>query len=380
MEDTIPLYLNTALVITCWVFAIVFFAFPLPPDHRGLKYYRISLRTLALGYFLFGSLIVLSIIIGEPEVDLLSIINLNIASLQAVLFTMALVILMNPAYVTKRRVMMHVAPIVLLDVIEFVLSLEWGNPNLDNISGLGALWCYPTVVVREVFLLFFVAQLVYLTRIFMVQTRLYASVLNNYFSEGYRVHIPWVQVCFYSSLTLGVLGVFMMCFFSLEWEVVFTFCCLAFYFIFGICYIQYPRTFLRVESAIQPVIQPAIQQEVSFKINRKISWSILKTKIMREKYYTRMGVNIEEMAQYLNVGRTTLSGLINKEENVNFNAWIGMLRVDEAIRIFNENPEYTIAQVSEMVGYSEPSNFSRQFKNIIGQSPSEWCQQKRILA
>jgi AraC-like DNA-binding protein len=133
---------------------------------------------------------------------------------------------------------------------------------------------------------------------------------------------------------------------------------------------------LQVEPAIQPVVQP----EASLKINRKISWSVLRAKIIRDKYYTRMGVNIEDMAQYLNIGRTTLSGMINKEENVNFNTWIGMLRVDEAIRIFNENPEYTIAQVSEMVGYSEPSNFSRQFKNIIGQSPSEWCQQKRILA
>jgi AraC-like DNA-binding protein len=376
MTDHTPLYLNTALVVMCWVFAIIFFAFPLPSGQRGFRYYRVSLRTLAVGYFLFGSLIAISMMIGEPEVDLLSIINLNIASLQAVLFTMALVILMNPAYVTKRRVMMHVAPIVLLDLIEIILSLEWGNPNLDNISALMALWSYPTIIVREVFWLFYAIQLGYLTRIFIVQTKLYASVLNNYFSDGYRIHIPWVLVCFYSSLALGVFGVFMMCFFSLKWEVIFTFCCFIFYLIFGVCYIQYPRTFLQVEPAIQPVVQP----EASLKINRKISWSVLRAKIIRDKYYTRMGVNIEDMAQYLNIGRTTLSGMINKEENVNFNTWIGMLRVDEAIRIFNENPEYTIAQVSEMVGYSEPSNFSRQFKNIIGQSPSEWCQQKRILA
>lgn len=376
MSGNLPLYINTALVIACMVFAIIFFVFPLPSDHKGLKNYRISLRTLAVAYLIFAILITFSIFIDEPEVDLLSIINLNIASFQAILFTMALVILLNPSLVTGQYLLKHISPILLFDLVDIVLSLKWHDPNIDNISDLIMLWCYPTVILRELFLFFYIIQLVYLTNIFIRQTKYYTSVLNDYFSDGYQLYLPWVKVCYYSALTLGIFGVFMMCFFSLGGEVVFTMCCIIFYIIFGACYIQYPRTFLKIEPAIQSLTQP----EFSLKINNRLSWGVLKAKIIKEKYYTRVGVNIEDMAQHLKIGRTTLSGFINKEEGINFNTWIGTLRVEEAIRIFQENPHYSIAQVSEMVGYTEPSNFSRQFKNIIGQTPSEWCQQKRILA
>jgi len=86
---------------------------------------------------------------------------------------------------------------------------------------------------------------------------------------------------------------------------------------------------------------------------------------------------IEELAQHLKIGRTTFSGMINKEEGINYNLWMNTLRIDEAKKIFAANLDFSIAQVSEMVGFSEQSNFSRQFKIITKQSPSEWRQQNK---
>jgi AraC-like DNA-binding protein len=80
------------------------------------------------------------------------------------------------------------------------------------------------------------------------------------------------------------------------------------------------------------------------------------------------------MAQYLKIGRTTLSTFINNEEGMNFNSWINLLRVEEAKSLLIDYPHYNLTQISELIGYSEPSNFSRQFKLITSESPSVWRQ------
>ncbi len=83
------------------------------------------------------------------------------------------------------------------------------------------------------------------------------------------------------------------------------------------------------------------------------------------------------MSQYLKIGRTTLSTFINNEEGMNFNMWINTLRIEESKKILIEFPDYNLAQIAEMVGYSESSNFSRQFKQVAKVSPSVWRQSHR---
>ena len=123
-------------------------------------------------------------------------------------------------------------------------------------------------------------------------------------------------------------------------------------------------------------ISSSVNNEESEMNSRSLSWIKLKFMILDEKYYLRPEVNIEEMAQYLKIGRTTLSNLINKEEKMNFHAWINTMRIEEAQQLFIANPDHSIAQVADMIGFSEPSNFSRQFKQITNQSPTVWKQKQ----
>lgn len=143
---------------------------------------------------------------------------------------------------------------------------------------------------------------------------------------------------------------------------------------FGIYYIQYPRTFIHIEPAI--CVQENSRDEFS-KANRRINWIQLKKQILEDKYYLADGVNIQEMAQYLKIGRTTLSAFINNNEGMNFNLWINNLRVEEAKALLIAYPNYSLAQIAELVGYSEASNFSRQFKQITAESPSVWRQNNK---
>ena len=151
------------------------------------------------------------------------------------------------------------------------------------------------------------------------------------------------------------------------------------YFLCGIWtffFIQYPQTFIQIEKAIE--YEPVVTPDVLRTDNRQYNWKDLREQIINQKYYLKSGVNIEELAQQLQVGRTTLSGFINTEEGVNFNLWINKLRVDEAKQLLARESNYSIAQISEMVGFSEQSNFSRQFKLITNESPSTWRQENQV--
>jgi two-component system response regulator YesN len=55
-----------------------------------------------------------------------------------------------------------------------------------------------------------------------------------------------------------------------------------------------------------------------------------------------------------------------------FNTWRTTLRIEDAKIILLDNRELPISLVGEMVGFSDRSNFHRQFTKIAGCSPKKW--------
>lgn len=363
-------FVNTAVVVGCISMAIVFLALPLP-ENEGLKKYRISLRFLAGAYLIMAILQFLVMVFNLAEVNLISIEGLVIASLQAPLFTFTLIALINPTFVNKRYLFTQLIPIPIILVFYFFAVIKWGDPLILTFAQLKLFAFQPTVMIRELYLVFYIYQLVYLTYIFKYQVRKYENEIDNYFADSYRLQLPGVRYSFYSALIVGIFALISCFIFSSLWIFIFTVAYSLFYLVFAVYYIQYPRTFKYIEPAILPE-DLSTDKLVNYK--KRITWEELKEQVMSEKYYLRAGITIEELAYNLKVGRTTLSTFINNEEGMNFNTWINLLRVEEAKRLLQNNPTYSLTQIAEMIGYSEPSNFSRQFKLITNESPSLWRQ------
>ncbi len=367
MNHLLYVLLTNALSASCLIFAIVFITLPLP-QNEGLKSYRISLRILFVAYAASALLAV----VDKVMVNVLSMILLSMCSFLILLFSIALINLLHPERITRKFIFLHLSPLVFLNLIYWIGAIKFGNPILGSLSMVKDNLTHPQILIRIATWLMCVTQLIYFGRSFQKEVTLYNSRLDEYFSENIKLHLPWVRICYDGALLLGGYAlvislvnspVALMTFFSVL---------SVFFVVFGVCYIQYPRTYVQIEQVFYP-----LTPEISQAPKQRHSWGKLKKQVLEQKYYLTPGVSVDEMAQFLQMGRTTLSGLINKEEGVNFNAWVGSLRIEEAMRIFRENPQFSIAQVSEMVGYSEPSNFSRQFKTITGVSPSEWYRQKQ---
>jgi len=370
MENNATLFVNTAFITSCIAMAIVFLAIPLPPN-KGLLKYRISLRFLAGAYLIVALLKIAVMMFQLAIVDLISVERLTISSLQATLFTMTLITLINPHFITRRFLFYQLIPLLILNILYILVASRYGNPVIANINSLIEQAYYPSVLVRELFVLFYVIQILYLSRLFIIQARKYEHEIDNFFSEPLRLYLPWVRYCYYAALSVGI-SALVSCFIQSENVVLFfNIIYSIFYLVFGICYIQYRRTFIIIEPAIYPRANDSTEGS---KNSKRLVWNELKETILNEKYYLRPEVNIEEMARHLKIGRTTLSKFINIEENMNFNGWINSLRIEEAKSLLVEQPNLNLIEISELVGYSESSNFSRQFKLITEVSPSVWRQ------
>ena len=369
---TIFFLFNLFLVVGCIIMGLIFLILPLP-QVAGLKNYRISLKILALAYITQGLLSVIPLVMQYPEVRLLSPLEMIISSLQAMLFAFTLIALFNPSFIATRLVVKHFLPVIFFVVLLSIFTFFGGSPVLSSIDEMVYHIAHPTVLLRFLFALFYVIQLVYFTRMYFREEKNYTQQLDNYFSDNFRLQLKWVRYCFYAALLVGTVALSSFFFYSSAWVTatagIYTF----FYVGFGLFYIQYPNTFTEIEQAITET-QVIVPDETE-KVNRQPTWDKLKQQVIQEKYYLNSGVTIEEIAQLLKIGRTSLSGFINKEEGVNFNLWINTLRIEEAKKHLINHPDFSIAKVSELVGFSEQSNFSRQFKLLTQQSPSEWRQQ-----
>jgi AraC-like DNA-binding protein len=181
--------------------------------------------------------------------------------------------------------------------------------------------------------------------------------------------MKWVRIAFFSALAVGIISM-VANFFPKHYDWIITLSFAIFYFGFAQEYIKYNKIFNLIEPAI--LVETTESTPLQPPVRTKADWKFYKQQIVTQRYYCEIGTNIEEMASKLNIGRTTLSTYINREEGVNFNTWINMLRIEDAKQILIDNPDYSIAIISEMVGYTEQANFSRQFKLITGESPLVW--------
>jgi AraC-like DNA-binding protein len=97
--------------------------------------------------------------------------------------------------------------------------------------------------------------------------------------------------------------------------------------------------------------------------------------IEREKPFLNENLTIKDLAQMTKIPVHHLSIVINNRRKMNFYAFINEYRVNEAIRILDENPDMTdasILSVAFRAGFNSKSTFNDAFKKVTGKTPSEY--------
>jgi two-component system response regulator YesN len=84
-------------------------------------------------------------------------------------------------------------------------------------------------------------------------------------------------------------------------------------------------------------------------------------------------INIEHIADVLEVGSSYLGKKFKEDTNHTFNDFLNKVRIQKALEVMLEG-ERKIYEIAEDVGFSEYKYFSQVFKNYMAHSPSEFMQ------
>ena len=103
---------------------------------------------------------------------------------------------------------------------------------------------------------------------------------------------------------------------------------------------------------------------------RKIEHSI--EKWIKQKKFSEYDKSRDEVAKELNTTKEYLHLYFTTQKGVDFKTWRTQLRIEEAKRLLLENKELSTNMIGEISGFSDRSNFHRQFVRFVGCSPKQW--------
>lgn len=163
------------------------------PGGQALGTLRTARGYLALSYFIWAAAGLASTFlhpdVGDKPAD--QILILTIASCQALLFTMTLVVFIQPLHVRRKTVVRQLAGIAAASLALFA-----------------ALHLSPGMFFPWLFRLAIAAYLILLAAYTCLFRRKYALTVRQteaYYDEEQEARLRWVKVCFYSALGIGLM-------------------------------------------------------------------------------------------------------------------------------------------------------------------------------
>ncbi|NMB25855.1 MAG: AraC family transcriptional regulator [Firmicutes bacterium] len=89
------------------------------------------------------------------------------------------------------------------------------------------------------------------------------------------------------------------------------------------------------------------------------------------KEHFREELTLEDVAQAVHFSPYYLSRLFREELGLTFVNYLTIVRMDEAKRLLLET-DWTISRIAALVGYQDPSYFTKVFKKMEGQTPTQF--------
>ena len=119
----------------------------------------------------------------------------------------------------------------------------------------------------------------------------------------------------------------------------------------------------------------AVSEEVAMPENIEASFNRLEKSLdrwVKEKRFREYDKTRDDIARELHTTKDILHLYFATRMGVDFRTWRTGLRIEEAKRLLLENKEASINIIAEASGFSDKSNFHRQFVKIVGCSPKDW--------
>lgn len=338
------------------------------PQREDMRKLRTARAILAASYFILSIPAYVEFLTEssfETDQRIIAAFTIATAAYQSLLFTATLLTLINPVYITRRRVWLQIG-IVTAVVAFFLYGMLIYN----------TLW---------IFFVALAAYLMQLTCYTIVFNRKYAEslrMLEEYYDEDQSIRLRWTKFSFYAALAVGIAAFVSVWLPPMAYNL-FTFGYIAFYAWFANRFSNYaakvnyyvPAVMKQPASATDAIVSGLSDSDIAAKKEHlRLSLECW----VAELDFTRPEEGREQIARELGTTKDFLNWYFKTEIRQDFRSWRIGLRIGYARQLMAEEFGISMNDLAKKVGYVSKSNFYGHFKKLTGETPLEYRQ--RIMS
>ena len=148
--------------------------------------------------------------------------------------------------------------------------------------------------------------------------------------------------------------------------------------LFAFFSIRHRRSILEKNRALARMISELSESQASAKAESpkpsREQFDLIDRTVREEKLYTNINLQRQDIVDRFNINRHAMNDLFSAfAGGQSFTAYINNLRLQDAVRLLQDEPEHSISDIAEAVGFS-PATLREQFKHQYGMTPTEYRQ------
>ena len=93
---------------------------------------------------------------------------------------------------------------------------------------------------------------------------------------------------------------------------------------------------------------------------------------MKEELFRNPNFGRDELMRFMGVDKNNLPSIIQRYTGTNVTGYLNGKRMEYAVQLMKEHPEYTLAAIAEACGMKSPTTFIRNFRESYDLTPSEY--------
>ena len=293
----------------------------------------------------------------DPEGDISylgSCLALAMSYLQAMLFTMAVLVLIRPEEVTLRRVLWQLAAIAVADA-----------------ALVGTFFLLPQQVffyVYELMVLLYLVLLAFYTRWYLRCHRQFKAQISAYYEEEeIERSLRWLGLLFWAALAVGLLTLLMVLG-NRAVAVGLTLLLALYYAFLAASFINYQLSSTIILPALQKQPAPDPVAPVSTDDphpDRLVAW-------IERGGFLETDKAVEVIAQELDMNLAQFHAYFSKVVGEDFRTWRVRKRIEHAQQLLREHPDWTMMRIAQASGFNDRSYFYQQFLRCTGQTVSNY--------
>lgn len=330
---------------------------------------------------------------------------------QLYLMTFALIELMFSHEVTRRKRLLLPLPVLILSVLYFAEYIAYSGNNFSIVSYTGFLETTAAHTLSKI-LVYVIAAEIILCMFWLVKASVgYKKGIGNYFSGSQAIwgsRLPYIIHGFIAYVFFQVMGNFVI---NRTVDLFLISLATLTVFVLTLTILNKKTTYVEMSPAFEeelgefddtpseemienatcqllPEIAGAEDPENQVIVNvnadggndvKDLQNSIDRRRIedlihawaeRPEKPYLAEGLTLAKTADEIGIRPRSLSGFLNDIYEMNFNAWINSLRIEEVKRLIDARTGKSMTDLAVMAGFTDLSAMSRIFKRITGITPS----------